>query len=216
MSENVLGEGTMQVRGLSWCRDEFREVPTAGFARNMLCQEHNQRLSPVDEAGGAAWRALTAFAESARQSALAPKGARPISLRVSAVDGERFERWLLKTVINVAFQGAPQGREPWTPPKEWVELAFGLKPFPPRCGLYLATAERRLGPHGQNRLSMRVVTYPGTAEPCGGQMKINDWEVAVTLVPLLEDGWAFRPRVLRLQHRLKTFRVLRFDWPKAT
>jgi hypothetical protein len=212
LSANILGEGPVTVRGLAWCRGEFKTIAPAAFTRNMLCKRHNEQLSLLDQAGGAAWRELTVFRESAKRAAMMPSNARAASLRVQAIDGRLFERWLLKTVTNIAYLESPEGQAPWTPTLAWVELVFGLRLFPDRCGLYLETGECQARPGNDNYFGARILTYPETKDPCGGQVKVNEWGMVVTLTPLAEKGVRYRPRFMRLKHRHKVFRVLRFDW----
>jgi hypothetical protein len=56
--------------------------------------------------------------------------------------GLELERWFLKTFINVAFGRKfpifkPEIAREWRPSRDLVEIAFGLKRFEPRAGLYL-------------------------------------------------------------------------------
>lgn len=213
VSANVLGDGPIRVRGLPWCREEFKTISTANFVRNMLCKRHNEQLSPVDQGGGNAWRQLQIFANSAKRAVSMPKGARPVSMRVQEIDGPLFERWLLKTITNVAYLDDSEGEPPWEPNKEWVELIFGKRKWPDKCGLYLETNLNLGRPRGpEHFIAARILTYPGTKNPCGGQMKLHDWGLTVSLVPLSPTGVAYHPRFLKLAQKRKTFRVLRFDW----
>lgn len=213
VSANILGDGPVTVRGLPWCRDEFKTISTAGFVRNILCKKHNEQLSPVDEAGGNAWRELQIFATSAKRAASMPKSARPVSMRVQAIIGPLFERWLLKTITNIAYLDDSEGAPPWTPRGEWVELIYGLRNWPDKCGLYLETNLDLGRPLGSDSyIAARILTYPGTKDPCGGQMKLHDWGLTVSLTPLSPIGATFHPRFLQLAQKRRTFRVLRFDW----
>lgn len=153
------------------------------------------------------------FAQSAKGAALQPRQARAVSFTVQAINGLLFERWLLKTVINHFYLVPEDAREPWVPPNEWVEIVFGIRPFPEKCGLYLVVGGvRQMRRSGDVRFALRRITYPKTQISCGGQVVINDWELIVSLIPLKEEGVSHHPRFLRLKHRRKTFRVLRFDW----
>lgn len=213
MSANILGDGPVTVRGLPWCQGEFKTVSTASFTRNMLCKRHNETLSPVDQAGGDAWREFRIFAESAKRAATMPKKARPVSMRIQAVPGRLFERWLLKTITNVAYLDSTDGLPPWQPGRAWVELVFGLSDWPDRCGLYLETGTYKLRREPDQFFGARLLTYPGTKDPCGGQLILNDMRLVITLTPLAEKaGVAYRPHFLRLKHGHKVFRVLRVDW----
>jgi hypothetical protein len=90
-------------------------VPTHGAEKaNILCRHHNSLLSPLDATAGK----IAQFQASANEEFF-----------------ELFERWLLKTVINVAAAG-------WTGPKKWrpspdiVRSIFGHAEVPRKMGLY--------------------------------------------------------------------------------
>ena len=60
------------------------------------------------------------------------------------VSGDDFERWMLKTTINLALVQPPLPSsgmfESGAPARRYVEIAFGLAPFDPNEGLYYAAA----------------------------------------------------------------------------
>jgi hypothetical protein len=97
--------------------------PTRGAEKsNILCRHHNSLLSPLDETIG----------QIARFQAVANDKGYQGSINV---EGELFERWLLKTVINSAAAGwlAPVK---WQPSPSIARAIFGLEPIPDRLGLY--------------------------------------------------------------------------------
>ena|SRR5215813_8604951 len=70
--EHTLAEGLfldkmIRVKGLPWCKDDFKEISKANLTRKVLCTYHNNRLSKVDEGGIAAAR--LAWSESLSSSA---------------------------------------------------------------------------------------------------------------------------------------------------
>jgi hypothetical protein len=184
VSANILGAGPIRVRGLPWCRDDYRELPPTAFTRNMLCGVHNSGLSPLDQFGGAAWKELKIFAASVANAKTIPRGARPSSFRVQSLNGSLFERWLLKTVINLTYASASQTDAPWSPPPDWVEIVFGAKGFPRRCGLYLDGVTTGALVGKDSYFGLRILTSPGTDTPCGGQFRIDDWGFVVSMLPL--------------------------------
>lgn len=214
VSANVLGPGPIKIRGLPWCREEFREIGVGSLTRNMLCESHNHRLSPLDQAGGQAWREFSIFTVSARRALTMPPTARTTGRNYQKVNGAMLERWLLKTLVNlIVSSGEPRG-DAWIPPQDWVDIIFGRMRFPERCGLYFEKAEHTL-PHTDDYLALLVRTYPGTNLPCAGQMKINGWGVIVTMLPLSEEVALHRPLFLNLEHRARVFRSMRLNWPEV-
>ncbi len=110
----TLVEGVKRIRGGD---------PTRGAEKsNILCRHHNSLLSPLDEViGQVANFQAEANCESFNGTLL--------------VEGELLERWLLKTVVNVAAAGW-MGPFKWQPSDDIVGSIFGLSPVPAQLGLY--------------------------------------------------------------------------------
>lgn len=97
--------------------------PTRGAeTSNILCRRHNSMLSPLDETIGQIARFQAAANDKSYKGSI-------------DVEGELFERWLLKTVVNLAAAGwlAPIK---WQPSPSIAKAIFGLEPVPDRLGLY--------------------------------------------------------------------------------
>jgi len=110
----VLIEGVRRIRN---------GQPTRGAeTSNILCRRHNSMLSPLDETIGQIARFQAAANDKRYKGSI-------------DVEGELFERWLLKTVINAAAAGwlAPIK---WQPSPSIAKAIFGLEPVPDRLGLY--------------------------------------------------------------------------------
>lgn len=89
---------------------------------NILCMRHNSLLSPLDETIGRVARFQADANEESFNGSL-------------IIEGELLERWLLKTVVNVAAAGW-LGPMKWAPSDEVVQAIFGQGKLPPRIGLY--------------------------------------------------------------------------------
>ena len=131
-------DNEVTVRGMPWCADEPKRVGLASLTAKILCVAHNSALSKVDEE---AVRFVEALRESFRllQVRIGRSDHRWRIVRFP-VDGYQMERWLLKTLINAAYdRGSPIGPdslEAGLPSKSLVEIAFGRKTFEPNAGLY--------------------------------------------------------------------------------
>jgi hypothetical protein len=142
--EHVITKGvfltdSVKVKGLPWCLNDFKDIGLSSLVKNVLCAEHNSRLSEADDG---AIQLRKAICDSATLSD-ARKILRPQGWKVKrfSVNGFALERWCLKTLITVAFGGQiPIGAEsarPGEPSRDLVETAFGFSQFqPPRAGLY--------------------------------------------------------------------------------
>ena len=135
VSKGVLNQATIFVQGFSWCAEQEKEIGVNTATANILCRHHNSRLSPLDDAATAAIRAFEADAPCAHPP----------------INGQLFERWLLKTAINLNFEGSLYlgagiaQSQLGQPSSELLDVVFGDKPFPDCMGAYF------LFPRGEAR-----------------------------------------------------------------
>lgn len=103
--EHIVSNGALQktisVQGFSWCRDRLRRIGAASFTSKHLCKRHNSSLSRFD---AAAKDFLTTFKTvfEVREQQIAERWTRATPLH-HHVDGFGLERWLCKTIVNVAL-----------------------------------------------------------------------------------------------------------------
>ena len=104
ISAGMFPDPTVHVKGLSWCPDEFKEIPVATFVKRILCAYHNQYLGKkIDRAGIAA---MDAFRDEIKLTN-ARKAMKPIRWAVKEfrIDGRGLERWCVKILINMTAEG---------------------------------------------------------------------------------------------------------------
>jgi hypothetical protein len=81
-----------------------------------------------------------------------------------------LKRWFLKTLINVAFGREYPLANPvqpgWQPSRELVEVAFGLKKFQPRAGLYLVGGE--VGDNVNPNEKLKIITFTDSSHRLAG------------------------------------------------
>ncbi|MEP7362528.1 MAG: hypothetical protein ABI972_04670 [Acidobacteriota bacterium] len=129
---------SIQVQGFAWCKEKPKAVGLASLTAKILCEYHNNSLSPVDVAGAQAFDALRKIRtlENTRDK-LKPQ---IWNIKRFTLQGAPLERWFLKTLINLSFGSAyPIGRrsvEPGEPSCDLVETALGLRQFEGKAGLY--------------------------------------------------------------------------------
>jgi hypothetical protein len=61
VSAGIFPGNTVNIKGLSWRLDAPKQIGLANLVKNVLCTEHNSRLSPVDEAGIQTFKTISAF-----------------------------------------------------------------------------------------------------------------------------------------------------------
>jgi hypothetical protein len=131
-----IGDGkSVTVRNLPFQnKDVSKEIGIASLTAKVLCERHNSALSELDITGARMFEAMEAFTGATGQP-LGPAA----TIRI---DGEAFERWLLKLFCGGLFSGCiripefgPRDRKP--PPTELTRVLFGKEKLLPYKGLYL-------------------------------------------------------------------------------
>lgn len=176
---------TVKVKGFPWCMDEFKEIGLASLVKNVLCTNHNSRLSDADAAAIQLRKALCEMAHLSEPRKRMPVQDWPV--KTFSVNGLGLERWCLKTLIAIAFDGKlPIGdgdSPPEEPPRALVETAFGLKQFqPPLRGLSW------MGQGGDEvnvRESVVVTTFSNYANRLAGA---RFWFWGLGLLLMVTDG----------------------------
>jgi hypothetical protein len=133
-------DNQIRVEGLPWCKGEPVQIGLSNLTSKILCKKHNSDLSGIDTAGGNAFDAFRQMRGLCNVREKWPD--RRWSLFRYKVDGVGFERWCLKTLINLCCnRERPIGRDSTIagrPSDRLVRIAYGLEPFPEKAGLYFA------------------------------------------------------------------------------
>ena len=99
--ELLAGGGNFKIAGTPWLPEgEFKTVGTGSFRAKCLCERHNSKLHPLDDAARFLFRVFkTCFEDATHVSEY-------------LVSGHDVERWLLKTLKALAAsRNLGQGRE---------------------------------------------------------------------------------------------------------
>lgn len=172
--EHPLSEASFQgpsvnIAGFPFCAGQTVIIPKNKFKSNILCKSHNNRLSPVDEAGVRFMKAIAALGQNQRK----PK---------HKIPGDLFERWLLKTLINFELLADFNTR----PPMDVVEIAFGLRPFGPRAGLYFdGSPGDVLNTDGHFRYVQLISDDGGSTKAAGGRFSVGGFSFLLMIANLL-------------------------------
>lgn len=129
------------VEGFPWCRGSAKTIGIESLTSKILCRDHNAALSALDSAASEAFDALRQQTKLCNERAALPPG-KPITTEHFYIDAQKLERWLLKTLLNLSYQGrfkiGTSGTEIGIPPDDLVRICFGLADFPGRAGMYVA------------------------------------------------------------------------------
>lgn len=208
LSRGLLRSAPVTVSGLAWC-ETSRTVPESALTSRILCRNHNSELSAVDAAGIDAMTSL--------EKLLQVRGVRRRQRRRQRVpqryeaDGLLLERWMLKTMINLAFEHSTPAGGKWTPSIEWVELAFGKRPFSRGCGLYIPEPRGSILALDRCRLEVKFLTQDG-AHIHGAEFDLNGWTMVLSFIPLERWTAHYRPDFVRDHDGLTTWQVMALTW----
>src|ERR1700733_9124119 len=140
VTAGIFTTDTVMVQGFPWCIDSPKEVGLNSLVRNVLCKDHNSRLSPLDEAVIGLFQALRdCMRLSNVRCALPPRRWTRTNFDV---DGRKLERWCLKTLITLSIGGpmplGPKSKNPSTPHEDLVALCYNRLQLTPPAGLYVS------------------------------------------------------------------------------
>lgn len=140
-----LYERAVKVKGLPWCMDDWKFLSIENVTSRILCRHHNTALSVVDDGArhtlDIIGRAFDLW--EVRKKILT----RRWTLQYFETDMLLFERWCLKTLININLNHKPgipvdpEGKSTM-PTEELVRIAFGLDIFKPPKGLYMMVSDQ--------------------------------------------------------------------------
>lgn len=230
-----LWEATMvEVSGLPWCSDTPKLIGVASLTANILCEWHNNTLSPVDMAGIGAFRAL----REAYTLAAGREGKRPRKWKVQRfiVDGPGFERWLLKTTLNLCASRQLHsgtwhltGQPLTSSPDRLVRAAFGHESLLRPLGLYgLGSVGETItsGEHVEFATILSAGALVGTAFRFRGHrflLWLSNAPVPQSLVLDSQHGaeWStgdllYHMTLIRWKIGKKLSHVCQFTWPGRT
>lgn len=170
-------DGKVSRAGYPWQEEgQIQTLTPSNCKANVLCKRHNNALSPVDTAIG---RFLKAILNT-------PDFLQKHDLRVLILSGDDFERWILKTLCTHVVAVRRFGSS-WEPPLHWLEILWGMRRFPPGCGLYFNHEVERSSPDAV-QLGLRVLTSPGVDGASGGIVQLCGHHFALALVaPTLQQ-----------------------------
>lgn len=169
------------VSGFSWCKGEEKQISIASLTSKILCKKHNSALSPLD---GCAADAFKMFEKGTTLTNSRLRLSPPFKVYDFHVNGYLFERWLLKTFINICVTYQPDlfignGENPGVPTNELIEMCYGKIKFPGSSGMYLTSKvgmPMKIGP----AVGFSPVIYDGT-HVVGGFFSFRGFQLYLSL-----------------------------------
>lgn len=158
---------TIDVVGLTWLpKGQLTSIGKKNLVSNILCDQHNSDLSPLDSAIGDLIDAIGGI--DAEYLGASPVG------RSYIVDGSHVERWVLKTVLGLvkSKQIKQRSGEPFKLKSKCLELL--CRPaarWPLGWGLYVATPIGKI--HHSSSFELIPQHNPDTGELIALGLKFN-------------------------------------------
>lgn len=143
ISRSIFITKDIQVHGLHWCKDEPKIVSIESLTSRILCEKHNNNLSPLDYAAGNAYDVFRQEKKLCDDRAKLPANTR-LKIEKFNINAKLLERWFLKTLINISLSCGSDyligtdGTEVGIPPDDLVQICCGQNPFPGKAGMYVA------------------------------------------------------------------------------
>lgn len=224
VSDCLFPEGAVHVSGFDWCKGETKSIGINGLARQILCKTHNSALSETDSE---AKKAVGLFHRSTPPTKDDPLGD-------NHVDGHKFERWLLKTAINLSYGGnlhigvGMDDSVAGLPSPYLIDVAFGRTVFANQMGAHFLIPEKET-----LRSPSEIVTIPLVKDGhIGGfYFELRSQAVFLNLFPghapqtldtvagglelqqaLLDAELVCRPPFIATASKGTPISMIRFDW----
>jgi len=232
MSAGLWKGRTVRLRGFPWIDGDEKEIGLSSFQARVLCEKHNNILSPLDREAVKIFDGLemsllqVADLQSRRPSYSYRK---PIT---RSVNGVRFERWVAKGLIGLLCAEAKDcrwyetGKHIHEPPPHILRAIFGHQRFEFPLGLYFGTEYSEDLFDG---MGMGPLVHPSDNRLVGGHVSIKGFQFLIWFseeeiqnfsIPLAK-GIKSRQNRAELRYRLETlkfevrkvvYQKLTFDW----
>ncbi|MDP3029267.1 MAG: hypothetical protein Q8O04_07195 [Deltaproteobacteria bacterium] len=130
ISDGIFDETVITVFGLPWCKDQPVNIGLKNAVSKILCQTHNNQLSPYDSEAAKLSRFLSATVLD-----------KPLKNEIITINGILLEKWSIKTMINLGYLGAlDQPMHSKIEPEEaLVRYLFQNTDFRDGIGLYFVS-----------------------------------------------------------------------------
>jgi hypothetical protein len=161
VSKAFFEDDPISVSGFDWTKDEERTISLNSAVSKVLCKTHNTMLSPLDA------EVKTAREHFRKLSELVYEDKQNDEL-IGKIDGAKFERWLLKTTINV-IRASPKKFSHFFPDYLLTQMAFGVVPFNYETGQGLYMVDPNLYSHmakTDNNVNVRPLIFSIEEHSC--------------------------------------------------
>ena len=203
--------GNLTISGFDWLNGQTRNISIKSMASNILCENHNNILSPLDKSAAIFFEAML---NMGRPSEVAEN-----KHDLYVVSGIDIERWLLKAFCGAlgakALIDAEKNKRGIQDIKaEWLDMIINPTLWDPPQGMYIRGELNEKIPLS-NSLGMACATAIDDPEVVGGAMfQIAGFEIALVLHDTMStkhEQWHYR--ISNFIHKdNKKRRAIIFTW----
>jgi len=208
ISASVLSEidDIINLEGVSWLPPKKpKKLRISSLTSKVLCQRHNESLSPLDKNATEFFRALKNFTQASFDG---PE-------KVIILNGRDLERWMLKAIYGLLTSKSLQQQYgisiQGVIDKRCVELLYDLVPFEKGRGLFIRTAYP--GPMPAKRhLMVKPLLKIHKRTLQGMEFNVLGYDFLLTTCPINVEGGEFRPGYILFSSSTGT-KVICLKWP---
>jgi hypothetical protein len=206
ISECLFSDKEIVVKGFSW-RPEEKPIRIEALVSKILCVKHNRELSELDANAKRTFEALTESINLWNARSMLRN--RHWTIQEYFVDMRLLERWCLKTLINLHYEGQwyiDSASLPGVPSKELVEIVFGRRAFTDSAGLYTQAKS------GDSMIFHTGITVGATTQGqnlVAGRFNLWGYRFVLSLLPYpigTNDGSHLLHRETKCWFRTKDFK----------
>lgn len=199
---------TAKIAGLRWQAPEtFNIVSLGSLTANVLCERHNNSLSPLDAAIGAFSLAVRECDHAFRKNSESTADIR------ETFSGDDIQRWMLKCIIGMAVSKNLNG----SIKPECVEVLYGRAEWPTGWGLYWRTPASTPVYHSDS-FAIETKVHPEHKTICLAEFVIRGLNFALCMgrPDHPEAFGTFKPGALIFRGEGREMRlILQWDKPAA-
>jgi len=183
--------GKVEIGGLAWMeRETMLKVSRQTLASKILCERHNNALSPLDTTAGSFLKTIGAFDKNFNVK-------QPTN-EFKVFCGEDIERWMLKTTLGMIAARQIRTKTNVALPEinsVFIDILYGRSEFPEKAGMYFTPTETT---HHIPSFSFLPKTHPQTGAVLAAELTFNNFIFNLLLAtPDYPEHWGIhRPRTL--------------------
>jgi len=199
-------DSVIQVSGMNWIPGcESKVVGISSLTAKVLCQRHNNALSPVDSEFQRFISTISSFDGGFRETISKDE--------VAVFSGEDIERWMLKTICCKVSSGvvAKDGQISNVKMKQvWLDLLYNRNEWPETWGLYINMSESFAL---KKYFGLRILVANDNNEVLAAEVYVNNIKFHLLLgKPEPPESFGVRrPRTLLFQFK-NSVKIIELSW----